>query len=74
MMRPVQPHARAVPIASLARLAAPRDDAAFPPRSLTAGTWKRQILPLSQFRWHLSYYFRRNYGAFSDGSRLRSAS
>lgn len=30
MMSPVQPQARAVPMASLTRLAAPREDAAFP--------------------------------------------
>jgi hypothetical protein len=36
MMRPLQPHSRAVPMTSLARLAAPRDEAAFPPRSRTA--------------------------------------
>ena len=33
MISPVQPHARAVPIARAAMLAAPRADAAFPPRS-----------------------------------------
>ena len=36
MIVPVQPHARAVPIAWAARLAAPRAEAAFPPRSRVA--------------------------------------
>ena len=33
---PVQPQSRAAPIACTARLAAPRAEAAFPPRSLVA--------------------------------------
>ena len=32
--------------------------------------WKLQKLPLSQFRGHLSYYFRRKSGEFTGGSRL----
>ncbi len=36
MIVPVQPQSRAVPIACTARLAAPRAEAAFPPRSLVA--------------------------------------
>ena len=36
MISPAQPQARAVPMASLTRLAAPRPEAAFPPRSRTA--------------------------------------
>jgi hypothetical protein len=36
MIMPAQPQARAVPMTSLARLAAPRPEAAFPPRSRTA--------------------------------------
>ena len=36
MICPVQPHARAVPIACAAMLAAPRAEAAFPPRSRVA--------------------------------------
>ena len=35
-MVPVAPQARAVPMAWAARLAAPRDEGAFPPRSLVA--------------------------------------
>jgi len=35
-MVPVQPQARAVPMACAARLAAPRAEGAFPPRSLVA--------------------------------------
>ena len=37
-MVPVQPQARAVPIAWAARPAAPRAEGAFPPRSLVAAT------------------------------------
>ncbi len=36
MIIPVHPHARAVPMARAARLAAPRAEAAFPPRSRVA--------------------------------------
>ena len=36
MIVPVQPQSRAVPMARAARLAAPRAEAAFPPRSLVA--------------------------------------
>ena len=36
MRGPVQPQARAVPMARAARLAAPRAEAAFPPRSRVA--------------------------------------
>ena len=36
MIVPVQPHSRAVPMARAARLAAPRAEAAFPPRSRVA--------------------------------------
>ena len=36
MIIPVQPQSRAVPMARAARLAAPRAEAAFPPRSLVA--------------------------------------
>jgi len=36
MIVPVQPQARAVPMASAARLAAPRPDAALPPRRRAA--------------------------------------
>ena len=36
MIVPVQPHSRAVPMAWTARLAAPRAEAAFPPRSRVA--------------------------------------
>jgi hypothetical protein len=36
MIVPVQPHSLAVPTARTARLAAPRAEAAFPPRSLVA--------------------------------------
>ncbi len=54
MIVPVQPHSRAVPMISLARLAAPRDDAAFPPRSRTAPMTGADsgvlITPASAFR------------------------
>lgn len=38
MVVPVQPHSRAVATAQAARLAAPREEPAFPPLSLVAAT------------------------------------